>query len=106
MGKIEVTERQHEGLPMVMLMDSNRMISIQSRKKNGRRRDSSHDLDEYYEVNPLIAQEIFERGSIHAPMSQELQAFIEDMWEMAEELDPWFITDHPVEVEDYELAMA
>jgi hypothetical protein len=103
MGTIAIAEKTQDGLPMVMVMNSQRMISIQSKKRTGRKRDYSHDLDDYYEANPLIAQEIFDRNSVYAPMSQELQAFVDEMWEMAEELDPWFITD-PVEVEDMAMA--
>ena len=101
MGTIAICERSQNGLPMVMVMNPKRMISIQS-KKRGKRYDYSHDLDEFGEANPLLAQEIFDRGGINAPMSDQLQSFVEDMWEMAQELDPWFITD-PVEEEDEEL---
>ena len=99
MGTIAIAERSQEGHPMVMVMNSQRMISIQS-KKRGKRYDYSHDLDEYGEANPLIAQEIFDRGGdLHAPMSEQLKSFVEDMWDMAQELDPWYITD-PSEEEE------
>jgi len=100
MGKIEICERSQDGHPMVMVMNSESMISILS-KKRGKRYDPGHDLLNFSSVNPLLAQEIFDRGGTETGigMSPELESFVAEMWDLAEDLDPWFITD-PVEEEE------
>ena len=105
MAKV-ICEQTRNGVPVEMVMDAD-FITVRVKKQNGRRRDQDHDLNDFYEVEPYLVEEILERSSIFAPMSCFLQSFIQQVWEEAEDLDPWYIEDEDsVEQEQYQLTMA
>ena len=106
----KICEQTRNGVPVEMVMDAD-FITVRVKKQNGRKRDKDHDLNIFYEVEPYLREEILGRSSIFAPMSSFLQSFIQQVWEEAEELDPWYIenedsVDDEQEQEQYQLAMA
>lgn len=104
----KICERTRNGVPVEMVMDSEFLITVRCMKTQGKKRDANHDLDEFMEVEPFLANEILQRSSAFAPMSCYLQSFVEQAWEEAEELDPWYVEDAETvdEQEQYQLAMA
>ena len=74
------------------------MISVVSKKQVGRKLDTSHNVEEFYEVNPFMAEEMRHIRSPHEQLLPWLASFILQMWEEVEELDPWYIVeDEPAE---------
>ena len=88
-----IAERTQAGTPVVMVVNDNNTISVLSKKQQGRRRDSSHDVLEFYEVNPFMAEEMRQQRSPYEQMLPWLAAFVQQMWEEAAELDPWYIVE-------------
>jgi len=87
----KICEKEFNGIPVEMVMDcSEFLITVRCMKQGGKKREKEHDLDEFMEVEPYLAKEILERASAFSPMSGFLQSFVEQVWEEAEELDPWY----------------
>ena len=87
---------------LVMGMDTeDNGIYITSKKKKsyGRKIDNSHDIEYLEEVPPYLLPEILDRNSMDDTMSPELTSFINAMWEMAAEEDPWYMTVLETEAE-------
>jgi hypothetical protein len=89
-----ICERTRNGVPVEMVMDVDFLITVRCMKQGGKKRDKEHDLDEFMEVEPFLANEILERASAFDPMSCYLQSFVEQAWEEAEMLDPWYREDY------------
>ena len=83
-----IAERTQAGTPVVMVINSNNTISVLSKKQTGRKYDGSHNVEEFYEVNPMMAEEMRESSAL-----PWLASFIAQMWEEVEDLDPWYIID-------------
>ena len=92
-----IAEKSQAGTPVQMVINSNNTISVLSKKLNGHRRDRSHDVEEFYEVNPFMAEEIRQRKSPYEPMLPWLAAFVLQMWEECAEIDPWYIVEDEAE---------
>lgn len=68
-------------------------VTVRSKKQVGVRRDPSHDLPDFFGIEPFLAQEVLKRSASLAvlPMSSFLQEFIQQAWEEAMDLDPWYM---------------
>jgi len=85
-----------------MVMDSvDFLLTVRCKKEKGHQRDASHDLPEFMEVEPFLAQEILDRATSFCvgKMSDVLDSFIQQAWEEVQERDPWYLD--AVEQEDY-----
>jgi len=90
-----IAERVQDGIPVQMLLTGDNTISVVSKKKNGCKRDSSHDVEDFYTMNPFMADEIRQQRSPHEVLPW-LASFINQMWDEVADVDPWYI----VEVEE------
>lgn len=88
---VEVTEKKIAGTTMQIVMDEEGMVSILSRKKSGRKADHSHELTDVYEMFPPLIMEVRDRRSIDEAMSPMLLSAVTLIWEIAAEIDPWFL---------------
>lgn len=94
-----IAERTVEGCPVQMVIEANGTISVLGKKQPGRRRDDSHDVNEFYEVNPGMAEELRGLSSPYASTLPWLAAFIAQMWEEVADLDPWYFQEEEIELE-------
>ena len=99
-----IAERTVEGCPVQMVVNTNNTISVLGKKRNGRRRDDSHDVDEFYEVNPGMAEELRGLSSPYDATLPWLASFVAQMWAEAADLDPWYFQED--EVLELEMAEA
>lgn len=97
-----IAERTVEGCPVQMVVNANNTISVLGKKRPNHKRDDSHDVDEFYELNPSMAEELRGLSSPYGATLPWLAAFIAQMWQEAAELDPWYC----FEEEEIELEMA
>jgi len=88
-----IAERTQAGTPVVMVINSNNTISVLSKKQTGRKHDTSHDVEEFYETDPLLGAALKEISSPYEPMASWIASFIAQMWEECAELDPWYIVE-------------
>ena len=71
-----------------MVMDrDDYTISLVTKKKRG---VDNHDICEVYELMPVLAMEVLDRTSVQEPISELLLATIQDIVELAAEIDPWY----------------
>ncbi len=88
---VEVAEKKIAGTTMQIVMDEDGMVSILPRKKSGRKVDHSHELNDFYEMLPHVMMEARDRRSIDEAMSPMLLSAVTLIWEIAAEIDPWFL---------------
>lgn len=89
-----ICEEVFHGIPVEMVMNSKDLsVTVRSKKQTGIRRDASHDLLDFFGIEPFLAQEVLKRSASLAvlPMSSFLQEFIQQAWEEAMDLDPWYM---------------
>ena len=94
MAEQRICERVRLGTPVEMVMDSvDFLLSVRCKKEKGHKRDQSHDLPEFMEVEPFLAQEILDRATSFCvgPMSDVLKSFLDEVWEDVKDRDPWYI---------------
>lgn len=97
MAATVIAEKTQAGTPVQMLLTGDNMISVVEKKQTGRRRDGSHDVEDFYEADPLTAAELRKLSSPYEQMLPWVLSFIAQMWEEVEDLDPWYITDDVAE---------
>lgn len=73
---------------VVMIMDrEDYTISLITKKNRG---VDNHDISEVYELMPVLAMEVLDRTSVQEPISDLLLATIQDIVDLAAEIDPWY----------------
>ena len=93
MAGIVIAERTQGNIPVQMLLTGDNMISVVSKSKVGRKHDCSHDVEDFYEADPLLASELRKIKSPYEQMLPWVLSFIAQMWEEVEDLDPWYIVE-------------
>lgn len=92
-----IAEKSQAGTPVQMVLTGDNMISVVSKGKIGCRRDKSHDVENFYEVNPFMAEELRRMKSPYEQILPWLASFIAQMWDEAAEYDPWYIVEDEAE---------
>jgi len=99
MAKV-IAEKALDGHTVQMVINANDTISVSCKKQPGRRRDDSHDVDEFYLVNPGMAELLRGVTSPHNEATLPwLASFIAQMWNEAAEYDPWYFQEEVFEPE-------
>ncbi len=88
-----IAERLQAGTPVQMVINGDNTISVVSKSKVGRKHDCSHDVENFYEADPLLASELRKIKSPYEQMLPWVLSFIAQMWEEAADLDPWYIVE-------------
>lgn len=86
----KIVEKKIDKTVMIIVVDRDFVVSILCKKGQGKKADKTHELNEFYEMQPSVAMEAFSRESVDAPMSEMLKSAIADIWEIAAETDPWY----------------
>lgn len=93
MAATVIAEKTQAGTPVQMVINGDNTISVVSKGKVGCRRDKSHDVENFYEADPLLASELRKIKSPYEQMLPWVLSFISQMWEEAAEYDPWYIVE-------------
>ena len=99
---IPVQEKNNGKQGIAIVMDDDNIISIVAKKITGHKCDRSHELYEFRELPPFLAEEIRSRERANNEMMSPLLAsFVKEIWEDAIDEDSWyeqFFKEEEVEV--------